>query len=136
MSYSLGQLSLIYLGSTVVFFAIDMLWLGVIAKSFYQTQLAAFMGPVNWVAAIIFYLVFIIGILFFVSLPAAETGLWYKALLYGALFGFFTYATYDLTNFATLKDWPFIVVVVDMIWGMVITSTVGLVGYFIARWIA
>lgn len=88
---------------------------------------------VNWVAAIIFYLLFIFGLVLFVISPAMEKGSLQHALLFGALFGLITYATYDLTNLATLKDWPLTVTVVDMIWGAVLASSVSTLTYFIAN---
>ncbi len=125
-----------YLLTTVVFFAIDLLWLGVIAKGFYSRHLANFLSPeVNWVAAIVFYLLFIIGIFIFAILPAVEKQSWIHALIYGGLFGFFAYATYDLTNLATLSNWPIRVVIVDIIWGLVLTASVSISGYFITLWI-
>lgn len=106
----------LYLVSLAAFLAIDMLWLGLVARSFYQQQLGFIMAPsVNWLAAIIFYLLFILGILFFVLVPGLESGSLKATLLRAALFGLITYATYDLTNLATLKDWPVLLSVVDLI---------------------
>jgi uncharacterized membrane protein len=117
----------------LVFFGIDMVWLVLVAKKFYQEHIGFLMKPdINWPAAIIFYLLFIIGLVIFVISPAIEKRSWVHALLYGALFGLITYATYDLTNLATLKDWPLLVTVVDLIWGTVLASSVSLVTYFIA----
>jgi uncharacterized membrane protein len=125
-----------YLLTTVVFFIIDMTWLGYVAKDFYGTHLANFLSPqVNWVAAIVFYLLFIVGIFIFAILPAVEKSSWTHALIYGGLFGFFAYATYDLTNLATLTNWPIKVVVVDIIWGFVLTASVSVSGYFITQWV-
>ncbi len=125
-----------YLLATAVFFAIDLLWLGVIAKGFYGRQLASFLSPeVNWVAAIVFYLLFIVGIFIFAILPAVEKQSWAHALIYGGLFGFFAYATYDLTNLATLSNWPMKVVIVDIIWGFVLTASVSVSGYFITMYL-
>jgi uncharacterized membrane protein len=90
---------------------------------------------VNWKAALIFYLLFIVGILIFVVFPSLEKGSWTRAILYGALFGFFTYATYDLTNLATLKNWPLVIVFIDIIWGMFLSAVVSLSGYGFARWL-
>lgn len=116
-----------------VFFAIDMVWLGLVAKDFYRTQIGALMkSDVNWAAAIIFYLIFIIGLVIFVIAPAIEKGSWSHALLFGALFGFVCYATYDLTNLAVAKDWPLLVTIVDMVWGAVLAASVSTVTYFIA----
>ncbi len=125
-----------YLLTTVVFFAVDLLWLGVIAKNFYGRYLSDFLSEqVNWTAAIVFYLLFIVGIFLFVIMPATEKQSYVHALIYGALFGFFTYATYDLTNLATLKNWPINVVIVDIFWGMVLTAIVSTSGYFITQWV-
>lgn len=123
----------IYLITLPVFFAIDMLWLGIIARNFYQTQIGHLLRPsVNWTAAIIFYLMFIAGMIIFVISPALEKGSWTHALIYGALFGLITYATYDLTNLATLKDFPVTVAIVDMIWGAVLSASVCTISYFLS----
>jgi uncharacterized membrane protein len=131
-----AKLILSYLLTTVVFFIIDMLWLGFIAKDFYSRHLANFLSPqVNWVAAIVFYLLFIVGIFIFAILPAIDKQSWSHALIYGGLFGFFAYATYDLTNLATLSNWPMKVVIIDIIWGFVLTASVSISGYFITQWL-
>ncbi len=116
-----------------VFFAIDMVWLGLVAKDFYRGQIGTLMkSDVNWTAAIIFYLIFILGLVVFVITPAVERGSWTHALLFGALFGFVCYATYDLTNLAVAKDWPLLVTIVDMAWGAVLAASISTVTYFIA----
>ncbi len=115
------------------FFALDMIWLGLVATNFYRGQIGSLMkSDINWVAAIVFYLLFIVGLVFFVITPAIEKGSWVHALLAGAFFGFITYATYDLTNLATLKDWPLLVTVVDLAWGAVLAASVSTATYFIA----
>ncbi|MBK8290712.1 MAG: DUF2177 family protein [Flammeovirgaceae bacterium] len=121
-----------------VFFAIDMLWLGFVARTFYKNQIGFLMKPdVNWAAAIVFYLLFLVGLVIFVIGPAVEKKDWMHALLAGALFGLITYATYDLTNLATLKDWPLTVVWVDMLWGTFLASSVSTITYLIAiKWVA
>jgi len=120
----------------VAFFAIDMLWLGVIARGFYRKHLGFLMAPTtNWVAAIIFYLLFIVGIVFFVVLPGLETQSLRVTLLRAALYGLITYATYGLTNLATLKDWPVLLTVVDITWGVVLSTLVSLAGYFAGKWL-
>ncbi len=123
----------LYFLTLPVFFAIDMVWLGLVAKNFYAKQIGFLMRPdINWTAAIVFYLVFIAGLVFFVIEPAlAKNSLMY-AILVGALFGFITYATYDLTNLATLKDWPLLVTVVDLAWGAFLSASVSGVAYFLA----
>ena len=133
LNMSILQYIYLYLLTVPVFFAIDMLWLGVVAKGFYQEKLVNFLGPVNWTAAIVFYLIFIVGILIFAVMPALQTQSLMKALVLGALFGFFAYATYDLTNLATLKDWPLTVVIVDTLWGAVLSGSVATASYLIGR---
>ena len=131
------KLIISYLLTTIVFFAVDMTWLGFIAKNLYKKYLGGFLSDkVNWPAAIIFYLLFIIGIFYFAILPAVEKNSLAKAIISGALFGFFTYATYDLTNLATLKDWPLPIVFIDIIWGAVLTGIVSTAGFFILKWVA
>ncbi len=121
-----------YIITLVVFFAIDILWLGLVAKNLYQQYLGDFMrASTNWTAAILFYMVYIGGLMFFVIYPALERGSWSYALLTGALFGLITYATYDMTNLATLKDWPIFITVVDITWGTVLNALTALVSFFI-----
>jgi uncharacterized membrane protein len=110
-----------------------MIWLGVVAKDFYREQLGFIMGPINWTAAIVFYLMYIVGILLFAVYPALLEGSLSKAIIFGALFGFFTYATYDFTNLATLKDWPIMVTVVDVMWGTFLGSSVAAVSYYLGK---
>lgn len=116
-----------------VFFVIDMLWLGLIAKDFYAKQIGGLMKPnINWTAAIIFYLIFIAGLVVFVIMPAVVKNSWTHAVLMGALFGFVCYATYDLTNLAVAKDWPIFVTIIDLIWGAVLAASVSVITYLIA----
>lgn len=122
-----------YLLALAVFLAIDMVWLGLVAKNFYAKEIGFLMKTeVNWLAAGLFYLIFIAGLVFLVILPAWEKGSWGQALWTGALFGLVAYATYDLTNLATLKDWPLAVTVADLIWGTVLSATVSGVTYLLA----
>lgn len=127
------QFVYLYLMTIPAFFIIDMIWLGTVATKFYQSQIGFLLGPVNWAAAIIFYLIYIAGIIIFAVHPALEVGSLNKAILLGAMFGFFTYATYDLTNLATLKDWPVTVVVVDILWGTVLSASVATASYLIGK---
>jgi uncharacterized membrane protein len=123
----------LYFIALPVFFAIDMIWLGLVAKNFYAKQIGFLMkADVNWIAAIIFYLLFVVGLVLFVITPALEKHSWVNAFLFGALFGLIAYATYDLTNLATIKDWPLLVTIVDLIWGMVLAALVSVISYFIA----
>lgn len=115
-----------------VFFAIDMVWLGLIAKDFYRAQIGSLMKTdANWIAAVVFYLIFIAGLVVFVIGPAVEKGSWTHALLFGAFFGLVCYATYDLTNLAVAKDWPLLVTIVDLAWGAVLAASVSTITYFI-----
>ena len=123
----------LYFITLPVFFVIDMIWLGLVAKNFYSQHLGFLMRPdINWTAAIIFYLLFIAGLVLFVISPSVEGQSWVRAVVYGALFGLVTYSTYDLTNLATVKDWPLIVTIVDLIWGTVLSASVSVVSYVIA----
>lgn len=118
----------------VVMLALDALWLGVVAKSFYRAGIGHLMADSpNLVAALLFYLLYPAGVLIF----AVTSGLagnsdvpWVRAALAGALFGFFAYATYDLSNLATLRDWPLRFAVVDIAWGTALTAVAALAG----RW--
>lgn len=130
--YDLTMFIKVYLVALPVFFAIDMIWLGLVAKNFYRDQIGFLLKPdVNWPAAILFYLLFIVGLVLFVINPALEKGSWVHAVAFGALFGLISYATYDLTNLATMKDWPLLVTVVDLAWGATLAASVSTVTYFI-----
>ena len=130
------KLILSYFLTTLVFFAIDLTWIGLVAKKFYWGNIGQLLkDDVNWVAALIFYLLYIVGIFVFAILPSVENDSIKSAIFYGALFGFFCYATYDLTNLATLKGFPLKVAVVDMIWGTILTGAVSTAGFYITRWV-
>lgn len=126
---------LLYFGiAFVVFLAIDALWLGLVAPKFYKAQIGHLMADKpNLIAALVFYLIFIVGLVYFVLLPAVTNDSWVTAFANGALFGFVTYATYDLTNFATLKGWPITMVIVDLTWGLALSTSVSLISYFIIQ---
>lgn len=123
----------LYLIALPVFFIIDMIWLGLVAKNFYRSQIGFLMkSNINWAAAIIFYLLFIAGLVFFVLNPAIERKSITYAIMTAAFYGLLTYATYDLTNLATLKDWPLLITIIDLIWGMALSVSVSLISYLIA----
>jgi uncharacterized membrane protein len=127
----------LYALTVPVFFAVDIIWLGFVAKKFYRNNLGFILSPeVNWPAAISFYLMYIVGILVFAVVPALEKESLGQALLWGCLYGFFTYATYDLTNMATIKNWPLKVVMVDILWGVFLCSTVASISFFIGKWLS
>jgi len=124
----------LYFVALIVFLLIDLLWLGIVARGFYQEQLGFLMrSSVNWTAAIIFYLLFIAGLLFFVIHPAVEKDSSTFALLAGAFFGLISYATYDLTNLATLENWPLTVTLVDLAWGTFLGASVSIITFFASR---
>ena len=114
-----------YIVSILVMGGLDFLWLSNTSVSLYHRDLGPLLADnPNMIVAVIFYLVFIVGILIFAVRPALASGDWRTAALYGALFGFFAYATYDLTNFASLKVWTLRVTLLDIAWGTFLTGTV------------
>ena len=123
-----------YAATLFVFLVVDLLWLGLVAKDFYAGQLGSLMAEnVRWGVALVFYALYIVGILIFASQHSLSGGSIGKAALYGAMFGFFCYATYDLTNLATLEGWPVKMVAVDIVWGTVLTATCAAGGVWITR---
>lgn len=119
--------------AALVMAGLDYLWLTNTVGPLYHRHLGAVMADVpDMRAAVAFYLVYIGGILFFAVRPALASGDWKTALLHGALFGFFAYATYDLTNLATLKSWSLPVSLIDMAWGTVLTGAAGAIAAFVA----
>ena len=126
----------LYAATVPVFFAIDLLWLGVVARGLYQRSLAHLLSPsVNWPAAFAFYLLYIAGIILFAVRPALAEQSLVKAAVWGGLYGFFTYMTYDLTNLATLRDWPVRIVFIDIAWGTILCGLVASASYVIGRWL-
>ncbi len=124
----------IYLVSLAIFFAIDLVWLGLIAKNLYKEQIGHLMAQeIKWSAALIFYFLYLFGLMFFAIWPALKDNNWSQALFYGSLFGLISYATYDLTNLATLTRWPIKIVIYDLIWGCFLSGTVSLLTFWIAK---
>jgi uncharacterized membrane protein len=127
----------LYLSTLLAFLAIDMVWLGLVARGFYRQHLDSLLRPSpNWPAAIAFYLLFVLGLLVFVVVPNLQSGSTRRVVILGALFGLVSYATYDLTNLATVRDWPGIVTVVDLLWGGVLTAAVSYLGFVVGKWLA
>lgn len=112
----------LYVISLPVFVVIDLLWIGVIASDFYRSRVGYLM-EINWTAAVAFYLIFLLGMTFFVLYPAVSEG-WRMAALLGGAYGFFTYASYNLTNLATLRDWSTSLALGDMAWGTVFGASI------------
>ena len=122
----------LYVLTFFVFFLVDLLWLGIAAKNIYSRYLGHLLkANVNWIAAMIFYLIFIGGLVFFVLIPAVDHESVMYALLVGGLFGFITYATYDLTNLATLKDWPLAITFIDLAWGTTLGALTSSLSYLL-----
>lgn len=132
MSVGIADFLKIYFVSVPIFFVIDLIWLGFVAKNLYQSQLSGLLAKnVNWPAAIVFYLLFILGIVIFAILPALEAKSLQKAIVWGAMFGFFCYMTYDLTNLSTLKNWPLGLTIIDITWGTILSASVASVSFLI-----
>jgi len=124
-----------YLAAIVSMLIIDLIWLSIMMKPFYQKYIGHLLSETpNLIPAIIFYLIFILGLVFLVIMPALSGNFSYlKLFIYGALFGLVAYGTYDLTNHATMKNWPAIVTIVDLIWGALLTGTVSVIAKFITK---
>jgi len=120
-----------YVIATLLFLAIDAIWLGIVAKNFYASQMGDLMAEnIRFGVAAAFYAVFTIGIVVFAVKPAIDADNFRLALGYGALFGFLAYGTYDFTNMATIRDWPVLMSVVDIVWGTTITAFTSVATYF------
>lgn len=123
-----------YVAAALVFFALDFLWLGVIAKDFYAGALGPWLRPSpNLAAAAVFYAAYVAGVLYFAIMPAWRDGGWQTALVSGALLGLLAYGTYDMTNLAVMKDWPLKMALADMAWGTALTAVAALAGYGAGR---
>lgn len=121
----------LFLLSAAIFLVFDLFWLLVVSKKMYQQFIGHLTGEVRIIPAIIFYFLYILGILFFVLIPGIEkNSLWYT-LGAGAFLGLLCYATYDLTNLATLKDWPIRMTLIDLIWGMFVTAATSGIAYWL-----
>lgn len=124
----------LYFITLIAFLAIDSLWLGLVAPSFYQSQIGYIMAESpDLIAAGLFYLLFIFGMVVFIVEPGVREGTLLKAVARGALFGLVTYATYDLTNLATLEGWPILVTIVDLAWGTFLSAAVTLVSVWVGK---
>ena len=118
----------------IIFLLIDILWLGIIAKNLYKNEIGHIMKEKpNWLAAIIFYILFIVGLVYFVIEPVVDKDSFIKALLPGLLFGLITYATYDLTNLATIKNWPLKITFIDLIWGSFLSGATASLSFLLNR---
>lgn len=130
------RLSIAISATAVAFLILDAIWLGVVAKDFYRQQIGHLLAPdFRLGPAVLFYLVYLGGVAWFALAPAAASGDWRAALIPAAVLGFVAYATYDLTNWAVMRDWPAVVTVADIAWGTVLTTVAAGVGAYLAqRW--
>ena len=124
----------LYLATLFVLIPLDFLFLGLVAKDFFTSQVGNMLGELKLVPAILFYLLYVVGIVIFVSGPAGAN--WQATLLYGALFGLFCYATFDLTALSLLKHWSWEVAIVDISWGASVTAVASTAGLVVANWLA
>ena len=132
MSYAIS-----YLAALVAFVAVDLAWLSAMTPRIYRPTLGnLLLSGVNLPPAVAFYVLYPVGILIFAIGPAMKSGSVISAIIYGALFGFFTYATYDLTNYATLRNWSLQLAVVDIAWGSVLTGAAAGLGFVVAAKVA
>lgn len=126
-----------YIFTAAIFLVLDFFWLSIMATSFYRARLPDVIAlNVNYVPAVLFYLIYVAGLVIFAVNPAMETGRWQTALSHGALLGFVAYATYDLTSQATLKQWSTVVTLADMAWGTLLSGISASLGFLAARWVA
>ncbi|MGD2067130.1 MAG: DUF2177 family protein [Gemmatimonadota bacterium] len=126
----------LYALTAVAFFALDLVWLGVVAADFYRRHLGHLLRPdVLWGAALLFYALYIVGIVVFAVLPGLAAGSLVRTVVLGAFLGLLAYATFDLTCRALFRDFPMVVVVVDLAWGTVLTATVAAAGWAAGRWL-
>lgn len=127
------RVAVLYLATLVVIVPIDFLFLGLVAKGFFTSQVGDMLGEIKLTPAILFYLLYVVGILIFVS--GSPDATWQSTLLYGALFGLFCYATFELTSLSLLRHWTWPVAIVDVSWGSFVTAVSSTLGLIIANWI-
>ena len=129
----MNRYAVLYLATLFVLIPLDFLFLGVVAKDFFTSQVGNMLGEIKLVPAALFYLLYVIGVVIFVS--GSSTATWQTTLLFGALFGFFCYATFDLTSLALLRHWSWPVAFVDVSWGAVVTAVSSTAGLLVANWL-
>lgn len=133
---SVGKLFALYGITTAVFFVIDFIWLSVATPRIYAPLLGDLLAEKpNLPVAAVFYLFYVVGILALAVIPGLQEGSLAGALWRGAMFGALAYATYDLTNLATIRDWPWQVSVIDIVWGTALNTAVAAAGWFAGRWL-
>jgi uncharacterized membrane protein len=129
----LNRYAVLYLATLVVLIPLDFLFLGIVAKDFFTSQVGNMLGEIKLAPAVLFYLLYIVGIVIFVNGAAGAS--WQSTLLYGALFGLFCYATFELTSMSLLRNWSWAVVIVDVSWGTFVTAVSSTAGLLVANWL-
>lgn len=129
----MNRYAVLYLVTLLVLVPLDFLFLGVLAKGFFTSQVGNMLGEIKLVPAVLFYLLYVVGVLVFVSGGPSAT--WQGTLIYGALFGLFCYATFDLTALALLRHWSWPVAFIDVSWGAVVTAISATAGLLVADWL-
>ncbi|MEN0036317.1 MAG: DUF2177 family protein [Cellvibrio sp.] len=123
-----------YIGALIVFCVLDYIWLTIVAKDFYQMQMGELMAiQVKMIPAVIFYLLYLLGLVIFAISPALKEQSWTLAVSLGLLLGLIAYASYDLTNMATLKEWSISLTLVDIAWGAFVSAMAAVAGFYAAR---
>jgi uncharacterized membrane protein len=130
---AVNRYAVLYLVTLFVLVPLDFLFLGIVAKGFFTSQVGNMLGEIKLLPAVLFYLLYVVGTVIFVSGAASAT--WQSTLLYGALFGLFCYATFDLTALALLRNWSWPVAFVDISWGAVVTAISATAGLLVADWL-
>lgn len=131
---SIGKLAALYGVCVVVFFALDFTWLSIATSRIYKPLLGDLLAPQPKLAvAAVFYLAFVVGVIGLAVVPGLKEASVFAALWRGALFGLLAYATYDLTNLATIRDWPWQISAIDMVWGTTLSSVVAVAGVYAGR---
>jgi len=128
-----NRYAMLYLVTLFVLIPLDFLFLGIVARGFFTSQVGNMLGEIKLVPAVLFYLLYVVGIIIFVS--GASNASVQSTLLYGALFGLFCYATFDLTSLSLLRHWSWPVAIVDISWGAIVTAVSSTSGLLVANWL-
>ncbi len=127
----MNRIAVLYVATLVVLTGLDFIFLGLIARGFFAAQVGSMLGDIRPLPAVLFYLIYVVGILIFVS--GTSSASWQSTMLYGALFGLFCYATFELTALSLLKHWTWPVVILDITWGAVVTAVSSTAGLLVAN---
>src|SRR5947207_15232111 len=133
MEAAVNRFAVLYLVTLFVLVPLDFLFLGIVAKDFFTSQVGNMLGEIKLAPAVLFYLLYVVGIVIFVSGAAGAT--WQSTLLYGALFGLFCYATFDLASLSLLRHWSWPVAIVDVSWAAIVTAAASTARLLVANWL-